>query len=424
MKIIRSNFLNPINPEKCEFFGDFCLFIDKDGIILSFIPFNDVEDSHIIPIIDLRNCIITPGFIDLHAHVPQYSAMGIGNGELLDWLNQYIVPLESKFIDKAFAYEQSISFFREALSFGTTTIVAYCTIHREATSISFESASTVGIRAFIGNSLIDLPNNYCYYMPIDNIKSDVGFLLHNHHGSNFGKLQYIVTPRYAGSCSSELMTFCAEVAQSEDLFMQTHLAENLLELEFIAELHPQNDNYTAIYEKAGLLTPKTILAHCIYLGDSELKIIKDSGSTICHCPSSNRFLKSGIMPLSKYVSQGQNIALGSDVGAGYSLSMLNEAKEAVETSKTYEIVHRFGNDPISVSRAFYYLTKAAADIMNISDIVGSIRVGLNADLAIFEMNQELSELTTEEILSILIYKKFNQKALAVLIKGECVYGEI
>ncbi|MCO5252378.1 MAG: amidohydrolase family protein [Candidatus Kapabacteria bacterium] len=422
--ILRSNFLNPVNHEKCDFLSDYCLTIDEQGKIESIEPYSEKAVSDSDKLIDLSNCLVTPGFIDLHSHLPQYSAIGIGKGTLLSWLSNYIIPLESKFSDEQFAREQSVSFFNEALSLGTTTIVTYCSIHRNATSIAFETASDIGIRAFIGNSLIDLPNEAGYFSALGNIKSDIDFLVNKYHLTNTERLRYIVTPRYAGSCTKELMSYCANFAKSNDLFIQTHLAENKSELELMKKLHPEFDKYTEIYDKTGLLTDKTLLAHCIYLEEAELAMIQNAGSIVCHCPTSNRYLSSGIMPLVDYQKIDLRIGLGTDVAAGYSLSMLNEAKEAIETSKSYDISKDVNGNDISASYAFYLSTKGAAENMNIADKVGAIQIGLDADLAIFELDSKQLSANSEDFLRSLIYNKFNQTAKAVLIAGKCVYGNL
>lgn len=422
--ILRSNFLNPVNHDVCDFLPDYCLTIDEQGKIVSIEPFALTSINENDRLIELNNCVITPGLIDLHSHLPQYSAIGIGKGTLLSWLSNYIIPLESKFSNEKFAHEQSVAFFTEALLYGTTTIVTYCSIHRNSTSIAFETASALGIRAFIGNSLIDLPNGPGYFIPLETIKSDIEYLLKKYHLTNSDKLSYIVSPRYAGSCTKELMNYCANFAKMNDLFIQTHLAENKSELELMKKLHPEFKNYTAIYDKTGLLTDNTLLAHCIYLDQSELAMIQKAGSIVCHCPTSNRYLSSGIMPLVNYQKIGLRIGLGTDVAAGYSLSMLNEAKEAIETSKSYDISNdRNGND-ISATYAFYLSTKGAAENLKMSDKVGSIQIGLDADLAIFELDCSHDSPNAEDILRTLIYKKFNQTAKAVMIEGECVSGTL
>jgi guanine deaminase len=422
--ILRSNFLNPVNHDKCDFLCDYCLTIDEQGKIASLEPYSEKLTGNNDRIVDLSNSVITPGFIDLHSHLPQYSAIGIGKGALLPWLSNYIIPLESKFSNEQFAHEQSVAFFNEALSFGTTTIVTYCSIHRHATSIAFETASDIGIRAFIGNSLIDLPNEAGYFSSLETIKSDIDFLVNKHHLTNSEKLQYIVTPRYAGSCTKELMSYSANFAKSNDLFIQTHLAENKSELELMKKLHPEFDNYTGIYDKTGLLTDKTLLAHCIYLDQTELAMIQNARSIVCHCPTSNRYLSSGIMPLVDYQKMGLRIGLGTDVAAGYSLSMLNEAKEAIETSKSYDISKDENGNDISAANAFYLSTKGAAENLNIADKVGTIHIGLDADLAIFDLDIKQLSANSEDILRSLIYKKFNQSAKAVLIAGKRVYGSL
>ncbi len=422
--ILRSNFLNPVHHDKCDFLSDYCLTIDEQGKIASIEQYSDKTISVSDRMVDLSNSVITPGFIDLHSHLPQYSAIGIGKGALLSWLSNYIIPLESKFSDEKFAHEQSVAFFNEALSFGTTTIVTYCSIHRNATSIAFETAADIGIRAFIGNSLMDLPNESGYFSAFETIKSDIAYLMNKHHLTNSDKLHYIVTPRYAGSCTKELMSYCTNFAKSEDLFIQTHLAENKSELELMKKLHPEFDNYAEIYDKTGLLTDKTLLAHCIYLDQAELAMIQNAGSIVCHCPTSNRYLSSGIMPLVDYQKMGMRIGLGTDVAAGYSLSMLNEVKEAIETSKSYDISKDINGNDISAANAFYLSTKGAAENLKIADKVGTIQIGLDADLAVFEIDCKQLSANSEVILRSLIYKKFNQTAKAVLIAGKCVYGSL
>ncbi len=420
MKFIRTNILNPISENEADFVKDVIIELSSTGRIASLKPCCE-QDVFITEFADFSDCIAIPGLIDMHAHLPQYSAVGVGRGELLDWLKNYIFPLEKKFGKNDFTYKKSKQFFESAISMGTTTIVTYCSISADATEIAFKTAIETGIRAFIGQSLIDLPNDYGYFSEFDEIKSDLDRLIASYHMSGQGKLQYIVTPRYAGSCSSSLLRYSADISKQNNLFIQSHLAENKSELELIKKLHPEYPNYAMVYFNTGMMHEKSIYAHCIYLSDNEIKLIKDSGAIVCHCPSSNRYLSSGIMPIKKYSDTGTRLAIGTDVGAGYSLSMLNEAKEVIENSNIYNITNNLYSSSFSEAKAFYFATSSAAKILYPEQKIGLLEKDFIADIAFFKVD-ELDDLNTfEDAIRKLFYTKFNQTAELVLINGTTVH---
>jgi len=426
MIAIRTNILNPISEDIATYFKDAVIIISESGMISHIITRGEYDENpdNYNDTFDYSDCVAIPGLIDMHAHLPQFSAVGIGRGELLHWLADYIFPLEKKFGNNEYTYRKSRKFFDFALSMGTTTIVTYCSTSAEATEIAFKTASDSGIRAFIGQSLIDLPNDFGYYSDFDKIKSDLDKLISLYHNSNYGKLQYIVTPRYAGSCSSKLLKYAGNIAKQNNLFIQSHLAENRAELELIRNLHSDYKNYTRVYSENGLMHEKSIYAHCIYLSKDEIEIIRNSGAVVCHCPSSNRYLSSGIMPLNEYSSLGIRLALGTDVGAGYSLSMLNEAKEAIETSNTYNILNQIEYSPFSETKSFYIATKGAAEILYPGQKIGVIEKDYLADISIFKID-ELAELAEpRDVIRKLLYTQFNRTAELVLINGKIEYGGI
>lgn len=423
MKFIRTNILNPISENKADFLKDAIIELSLSGKIVSVKSYMEYKDI-VIEYADYRNCVAIPGLIDMHAHLPQFSAIGIGRGELLDWLVNYIFPLEKKFGNNEFSYNKSKQFFKSAISMGTTSIVTYCSISADATEIAFKTAADTGVRAFIGQSLIDLPNEYGYYSEFDKIKSDLDKLISIYHMSEKGKLKYIVTPRYAGSCSPRLLRYSADIAKQNDLFVQSHLAENKSELDLIKKFHPEYSNYARIYFDNGMMNEKSIYAHCIYLSEEEINLLKNSGAIVCHCPTSNRYLSSGIMSLNEYGNLGIRIAIGSDVGAGYSLSILNEAKEAIENSNIYNIINDIGYSPFCVKKAFYFATRGAAKILYPELNIGLINRDFVADISFFEIDVLDELMTAEDVIRKLFYTKFNQVAELVLINGEIVHGNI
>lgn len=420
MQAIKGNFLNPIDKDNFTLLDNYCLVIDNKGLINDLLPY----DSYILnypdlSLVDYSQYIFTPGFIDLHTHLPQADAIGIGKGELLDWLNTYIFPLENKFINKDFARGKSELFFQNLLQNGTTTACIYSATNKMATEIAFQEASKSGIRAYIGNSLMD--SNVPDYFIEDNLnyKEGMNYFLKNYHSN--GKLKYIVTPRFAGSCSMEMMKYSSEFANSNDLFIQTHLSENRNELAFIKRLFSAFENYTDIYYKAGLLSEKSILAHAIYLDQREIELLSSHQCSIAHCPCSNRFLVSGLMPLREYLEQDLRIGLGTDVAGGFSYSIINEMKETIETSKTRAIINNDNTLIISNSEAFYLATLGAASVLNEDREKGSFEIGKVADFVIIEIDGFASSFNSfEETLSQLIYKQ--SKVLYTFIQGNKVYS--
>jgi guanine deaminase len=421
-KIFRCKVFNPKSLEYYEYIEDALLVLENEKI-LDIGEYQELivkyDEEHVI---DKRKFYLIPGLIDTHIHLPQFEAKSCGYGELLDWLEKYIFPLEEKFKNDDFAKRKSDQFFGELLKHGTTTASVYTSNYKSATDIAFRSADEIGIRAFIGNSLMDANGVIDLYRSIKENIETIEELFQKWHKKN-NSLFYILSPRFAGSVSSELMKYCADFSKENDLHIQTHLSENFSEIEFMKKLFPDSHNYTDIYDKFGILNDKTLLAHCIHLDRDELDIIKDKNCTIVHCPSSNRFLGSGIMPLSYYLDEKINISFGTDVAAGYSVSMLNEAKEAREMSK---LLNHFNKDKhrkdISTANIFYLATLGGAKALHISNETGNIEKGKYADLVFINSNKiawkEFFN-SSDEILSEIIYN--NQLVDEVWVMGKKVY---
>src|SRR5262249_11408098 len=203
--------------------------------------------------IDLGNKIVVSGFVDTHVHLQQFAIMGIGSGGLLEWLRNYTFPEEARFADPEYAREISRKFFDSLVANGTTTAVIYSSVHEEATRIAFAAAKAKGIRAFIGKVMMD--------------RNSPDFLLEETHesiaasqrlfdewdGAEHGRLRYVFTPRFAGSCSMELMKRVGEIARERKAFVQSHLSENVEEIAWCRSLFPELPSYASVYEAAGIL---------------------------------------------------------------------------------------------------------------------------------------------------------------------------
>ncbi len=417
MKLIKGIIINPFEDFSVKLWQSGALAIEK-GKIAECGNFKDLSNKFPnAEILDFQNSVIIPGLIDMHTHLPQFTAMGLGNGELISWLESYIFPLESKFTDEKFAREQSEIFFDRLLRRGTTSAVIYSAPHKLACDIAFEVAKEKKIRAFIGKTMMDKNSPKGLIATAEQNIADSIELAKKWH--NDGKMQYVLTPRFAIACSAELMKMTAEVAALDGLFVQTHLSENLNEIAQVKKLFPDFSSYTEVYDKLGILTERTLLAHCVHLSDNEIEIIKRRDSIAVHCPASNKFLSSGIMPAKKYLKENVNLAIGSDVAGGYSQSLLNEAMEAVECSKLYSVL--IEKQPILSPRESLCLaTIKAAEHLKISDTVGNFASGKSADIAVFDLPDYLQAdlLSEDEIISSIIYNIDNRIAKAVFIDGE------
>ncbi|HPX57332.1 MAG TPA: guanine deaminase [Candidatus Cloacimonas acidaminovorans] len=365
MKNILCNIVNPISPEEIQFLPKQVISI-KESKISAITPLSEFQgriDE------DRSNEYALPGFIDLHTHLSQYYIRGLYEPALLPWLNKYVFPEEERSKNIEYAEKLSRDFFSAMLKAGTTTCVIYTAPFFSACDMAFEIAKETGIRALIGMTMMDMncPEN----LPQNSHKTlEESILLYEKwHGKN-AKLDYIFTPRFAPTCSLELMKEVAKYAIEHNAWIQTHLSENKEEIEMVKEIFGFK-NYTEVYQKAGLLTQHSIFAHCIHLGDEEIKMLAENKCKIAHCPDSNFFLKSGEFPLQKIEEAGIEYGLGSDVGAGTSLNMLYHTKM---------MNYRQSDYPVLPAKALYHITLGSAKLLGVDKIIGSLEIGKEADI--------------------------------------------
>ena len=365
MKNILCNIVNPISPEEIQFLPKQVISIEESKIsaITSLPEFQGRIDE------DRSNEYALPGFIDLHTHLSQYYIRGLYEPALLPWLNKYVFPEEERSKNIEYAEKLSRDFFSAMLKAGTTTCVIYTAPFFSACDMAFEIAKETGIRALIGMTMMDMncPEN----LPQNSHKTlEESILLYEKwHGKN-AKLDYIFTPRFAPTCSLELMKEVVKYAIEHNAWIQTHLSENKEEIEMVKEIFGYK-SYTEVYQKAGLLTQHSIFAHCIHLGDEEIKMLAENKCKIAHCPDSNFFLKSGEFPLQKIEEAGIEYGLGSDVGAGTSLNMLYHTKM---------MNYRQSDYPVLPAKALYHITLGSAKLLGVDEIIGSLEIGKEADI--------------------------------------------
>ena len=270
---------------------------------------------------DLGTCsFFFPGFIDTHVHASQYPNAGIfGSSTLLDWLEKYTFPLESSLSNLENARRVYDCVLDKTLAHGTTTASYYTTIDADSSNLMAQMCADRGQRAFIGKVCMDQNSPDYYVETLQECQQSLKKVVdHIKYKLKDDKVKPIVTPRFAPTCSRELMSWLGQLALEEDLHIQTHLAENKPELEWVAALFPENKSYTEVYDSHKLLTNKTVLAHCIHLSDEEVDLIKKRGSGISHCPISNSCITSGECRVRWLLDNGVKVGLGTDLSGGYS----------------------------------------------------------------------------------------------------------
>jgi len=207
-----------------------------------------------------------------------------------EWLDNYIFPAEKRFESTEVAREASARFFTDLKANGTTTACVYGTVHKDSTDVAFEEAQRSGLRIFMGKIMMDQNSpEYLQEKTADSLEASEE-LCEKWHRKERGKLNYVFTPRFAPMCSLDLMKQVSKLALKYDAYIQTHLSEYREELRLVKALFPDYRNYTHVYESANLLTQKTIMAHCIYLDDDEISVLRKYSTKAAHCPSSNSFL--------------------------------------------------------------------------------------------------------------------------------------
>ncbi|MFA7685919.1 MAG: guanine deaminase [Candidatus Gracilibacteria bacterium] len=363
--IYRGLILNPQSSKKCDFYLDGGLFV-KNGKVAGIGNFSKlIKKNKNEKIVDTKSVII-PAFTDIHLHWVQNRVKGSFSGTLLPWLKKHIWPEESKFAEKKYSDKMVGKFYKELAKNGTRNAIIYSSVHKYATEKSIIEGKKNG-NFIIGNVLMD--QNSPEYLQIST-KEEIKIV---ESLAKKYKNAYVITPRFAPTCSMELMEKVADIAKKYGCFIQTHLSENKDELSWVKALFPVQKSYTDVYYKAGLLGKHTVLGHCIHLSDDELKLLKKTGSKIAHCPTSNVALKSGTMPIEKILKYKIPFALATDIGAGPKLSM-------IDVMKAYLKVHQ--SKFVTPIDALYRATLAGTEIMEISKNHGNLNKGKFAEFVI------------------------------------------
>jgi guanine deaminase len=320
---------------------------------------------------------------DTHIHASQYPNAGIfGKSTLLDWLNTYTFPLEASLSDLKKARTVYTRCVSRTLSHGTTTASYYATRDKDSTNVLADICLHAGQRAFIGRCCMDnmSPDYYKDDSPESAIADTKACIAHiNKLDPNYELVSPILTPRFAPSCTSPLLHSLGALAKETQLPIQTHIAENVNEVQLVRQLFPESTSYAQVYDTHGLLTEKMILAHAIHLSAAEVELIKSRDAKISHCPASNSALTSGGAKVRWLLDSGITVGLGTDMSGGYSPSMLEAVRQAALVSRHVSMLDGEAAK-LSIEEVLHLGTRGGAKVVGLQDVIGGFEVGKEFDV--------------------------------------------
>ncbi|WP_412535401.1 guanine deaminase [Pseudobacteriovorax antillogorgiicola] len=355
-----------------EYFEDGLLTV-RNGKVVSVEPYSRKVHGR-RGVKDYRGKLIVPGFVDTHIHFPQTEMIAAYGEQLLEWLETYTFPTEKQFEDKAYADKIAKFFLEQLVSNGTTTALVFGTVHPQSVDALFEAAETINMRLVAGKVMMN--RNAPNYL-LDTAKSsydDSKALIQKWHGK--GRNLYAITPRFAPTSTPEQLTLAGKLkAEFPDVYVHTHLSENLNEIEWVKSLFPERAGYLDVYDHYGLTGDKSVFAHSIHLTDDEWATFAETDSVISFCPTSNLFLGSGLFKLHVAEKNGVRVGLGTDVGAGTSFNQLQTLNEA------YKIMQLQGKK-LSAFKGLYLATLGGAESLSIDHLIGNFKEDKEADFVV------------------------------------------
>ena len=329
-------------------------------------------------VVEYGDKLLVAGFVDAHVHYPQTAIIASWGKRLIDWLNTYTFPEEMRFDDQHYAAMIAERYLDLALSHGTTAFSSYSTIHPESVSALFEAAAKRGLCVVAGKTCMDrnAPEGLC-----DTPQSaydDSKALLQKYHGRD--RLNYAITPRFSPTSSPEQLDALGQLwAEHPECLMQTHLSEQVDEIEWVRALFPEARDYLDTYERYGLLGARGVYGHAIHLEPREKDRLKEVGAALVHCPTSNAFIGSGLFDMGGLMTAGQRIGLATDTGGGSSFSMLRTMACAYE-------IGQLNGTVLHPAELMWLATAGSAKALHLDPQIGTLDPGKFADIVVLDLN--------------------------------------
>lgn len=406
------------NPEKnadsYRYYPDGVLYVEN-GKVLEAGSYEKLRFGHkTAKIVDYSGKLIVPGMIDTHVHYPQIEMVAAYGDQLLDWLNNYTFPTEKNFSNPAHALRIANSFLDQLISNGTTTALVFSTVSPVSVDAFFEASQKRNMRMISGKVLMDrFAPDYLLDTPESGYLQSKELIKKWH---NKGRLHYAVTPRFAPTSSPEQLTLAGQlVKEYPSIYVHTHVAENKAEVAWVKELFPRSRSYLDVYDHFGLITNRSVFAHGIYLDNEDMQTLAKKGGSISFCPTSNLFLGSGLFNIEKAQQNNVKVGLGTDVGAGTSLSILETMNEAY---KVNQLRKAFSDDPSKIKpldpfKLLYLATLGGARALSLDDKIGSFSPGREADFIV--LNPESKPLLSARVKAA---KDLSEKLFAFGVLGD------
>lgn len=445
---IRARVLTPLDAGGMRYLDDAVVEVDPAGRIVGVSPWTErtAGTGHLAPDADpppgvagvgtlrdgapthdLRPWLLLPGLIDLHAHVPQLPNAGLGAGlDLLTWLERYTFPVERAFDVRAAERIAPLAMAAFAAA-GTTTVVVYTTDDAAATDAVFRAAEAHGIRAIIGLVLMRRPAGAggAFDAGTDECAGlgSAADLCARWDGRDAGRLRYAFTPRFAPCCSTDVLRESARLAVEAGAYWQTHLSEDPGELELVRRMFPDARDYLDVYDRAGALGTRAIFAHAIHLSAREIDRLAETGAGIAHCPASNLFLASGVMPLSRYLDAGLRVGLGTDISGGPGISLFEVMRAGAYSQRALHTLRDEAGPPLDAPGWLELATLGGARVLGLQHAIGSIEAGKEADLIAIDpsVTLPLPDVGTadspSETLSRLIFRTHPEMVRGAWVRG-------
>ncbi|XP_033947352.1 guanine deaminase [Pseudochaenichthys georgianus] len=385
--VYRGTFIHSTQQTPLQILEDEVLGVDTDGKIAFIGKAAELDSlsqtfgfspSEVIQL--AQHEFFMPGLVDTHIHAPQYSYAGTAlDMPLLEWLNKYTFPVESRFKDLEFAQQVYSQVVKRTLRNGTTTACYFATIHTDASLLLAQIANDFGQRALVGKVCMDRNNSVKHYKETNQESQDetcrfIAELLNK----KYPLVRPVVTPRFALSCTGALLGQLGAIAKINNLHIQSHISENVEEVKLVKELFPEYKSYTDVYHKHNLLTDKTVMAHGCYLSDEELALFRQTGASLSHCPNSNISLCSGMLNVRNVLKHNVKLGLGTDVAGGYSASMLDAVRRTLDMSKVLTIQDP-EYDTLTFEEVFRLATLGGSQALSLDERTGNFEVGKDFD---------------------------------------------
>ena len=393
--------------------------ISADGICQGVYE-NIPKEFEGITVHDYTGKLIIPGLIDLHLHASQYPFRATGMDlELLEWLDTYTFPEESQYADIEYAKKAYSIFVNDFKNSPTTRACIFATIHKEATLLLMSLLEDTGMKTMVGKVNMDrnCPDYLKEESPEKSIEDTIEFI--NYARQNYKNTVPILTPRFIPTCSDDLMVSLGKLKEEYHLALHSHLSENKTEIDWVRNLCPDADSYTDAYERRGSFdqSGKTIMAHCVYLTKEEEDLLKRRNVFIAHCPDSNMNLSSGIAPIRRYLKNGLNVGLGTDLAAGSFINLFHAMSSAIQSSKLYWRLVDQTDLPLTLEEVFYMGTKGGGAFFG---NVGSFEKGFLMDAVILSDDniQSSKTLTPKERLERIIYLGKDENVISKYVDGK------